>query len=206
MRLENYEKVADIYKKSALTQLIVGVYLLVGVWSCIDFVYQIMPNGNQFVSGKYVVLILGLVKLVDMATGVNSEIISYSKYYMFNLYALIILAVLNIGSNLYLIPRYGVIGAASATLISMVIFNIVKLIYIYLKIHVQPFQKEMLYVLVFGLLASFIAAIVPNTPSIYFNILMKGGIVSLIFGFLIIKYKISPDVNGLFNKLLNNYK
>lgn len=206
MRLENYEKVAEIYKKSALTQLIVGVYLLAGVWSCIDFVYQIMPNGDQFVSGKYVVLILGLVKLVDMATGVNSEIISYSKYYMFNLYALIVLAVLNIGLNLYLINEYQIIGAAFATLISMVIFNSLKLIFIYKKIQIQPFQKEMLYVLTFALLAWFTASVVPNTPSVYLNILMKGVIVTLIFAFLIIKFKISPDVNGLFDKLLNNYK
>jgi len=100
----NTQKIQNIYRKSSLNGLIAGIFLMICIWLSIDDLFRIMPNGERYDGGKYVVLILGLTKLFDMATSVNQHVIGYSKYFRFNFYAVLILAILNIFSNYIFIP------------------------------------------------------------------------------------------------------
>ena len=78
-----------------------------------------MPKGEVYKVGKFVVLFVMLGKLIDMASGANGEIIGLSKYYKFNMYCILFLAVLTVVGNYFLIPALGVTGAALATAISL---------------------------------------------------------------------------------------
>ena len=62
-----------------------------------------------------------------MAFSLNGELIMMSKYFKFNVITILILAVLSIILNYQLIPKFGMIGAAYASLISILIFNLIKL-------------------------------------------------------------------------------
>jgi O-antigen/teichoic acid export membrane protein len=208
MKAKNYVKIKELYQKTALLQLIIGVYLLAGVWACTDSLFDLMPSNNElYRSGKYVILILGLARLVDMATGVNSEIITFSEHYRFNLVSLIGMALINIAFNFFFIASWGfnlgIVGSALATLVTMLIFNGWKTIFIYIKIDIQPLQKRMLAIVGMGIGAWFLAA---NTPSVslpFFNILIKGSVVSVVYWGMIVYLKISEDVNKIFSNLLN---
>ena len=105
---------------------------------------HIMPKGNEYAEGKIIILILGLARLVDMLTGTNTEIIGFSHHYRANLYMLLLLSVVNIALNLVLIKSYGSVGSACATLISMTVFNVAKLIYIYIMLPAEGFNVLML--------------------------------------------------------------
>lgn len=87
----NMEEIEMIYKKSSINSLIIGCFLFLCIWLCLDDLFKIMPKGNEMISAKYVVFWIGMSKLFDMATGVNDIITGYSKYYRFNFYTLIIL-------------------------------------------------------------------------------------------------------------------
>jgi O-antigen/teichoic acid export membrane protein len=107
----------------------------------IDELFGMMPKQEIYRQGKWVMLLVGISKLLDMVTGVNTEIISVSRYYSFNFYSLLFLVIIAVITNSIFIPLYGVNGAAIATLISIVLFNALKLVFIHLKLKMLPFSK-----------------------------------------------------------------
>lgn len=195
-------EIEEIYQKSALNQLIVGLGLLLAVWVSVDEVFSLMPNGETFRDGKFVILILGLARVFDMLTGVNTEIISYSRLYKFNFYLVILLAVTSIGFSRWFIPIYTINGAALATLASLTIYNLLKFIFLWVKLKLQPFSWPVLWILVIGLLAYFAATLLPLIESAHplVRLLLKSSVASAVFGGMVWYFKLSPDINQLVEK------
>jgi O-antigen/teichoic acid export membrane protein len=191
------DEIQEIYHKTSLNQLIVGLWIFLAVWVSIDEIYEIMPNGESFVAGKYVVLILGIARVVDMMTGVNSEILSFSKYYRYNFYLILFMAVIHVSSNWILIPKLHIIGVAFATLLSLTLFNLVKFILLKWKLGMQPFTKETLFALAFALIAYAAASLLPSTGWAFVDAGLQSGLLTVLFGGMIWYFKISPDINQL---------
>jgi O-antigen/teichoic acid export membrane protein len=131
-----------------------------------------------------------------MMTGINNEIIIYSKYYRFNLYLTLFLAVTNILLNLLLIKLYGITGAAMATCISFFLFNVVKFIFIKIKFGFQPFSTKLIPVIAFGIGSWFVSDWLPLSGNAWIDLFYKGAVFSLLFGLSIWGFKISPDINS----------
>lgn len=186
-----------LYQKSALTQFIAGLYIFLGIWVCIDHLFAIMPQSDQFMLGKYVVLFLGMSKLVDMLSGINGEIIVYSKYFRYQSYFILCLAVFNVAANLLWIPIFQINGAALATLSSLSLYNILKFILVKKKYNIQPFTKPMIWVFLIGLFTYICIELIPNVPNHFLNIVINAILVTIIYGGLIIYFKPSPDINHL---------
>ena len=196
-------KVEDIYRRSALLQLIVGAFLLTGAWTCADALFDLMPkNGDVYRTGKNIILILGLARLADMASGPNAEILSLSPLYRFNFISFFALAVLNLTFNILFIKgfHWGIEGSALATLLSIAIINSWRLIFIYQKMHIQPLQPKMFIVIALAIVAYFAAQSTPSISNPILTILTKGIAISLVYGSGIIYFKISEDLNKAFDK------
>ena len=114
-----------LYQRTSINLLIVGLLLFIGIIASVGDIFSIMPNSEEMLAGVSVVLFIGLSKVVDMGTSINDQIIDYSKFYRFRLYALILLAVFNVVCNLLFIPKFQIAGAALATLASIVMYNLV---------------------------------------------------------------------------------
>lgn len=203
-------KVKDLYQRSSLNQLIVGLLLFIGIWANLDDLFLLMPNGEEVAQGKYVVLFLGLSKIVDMATGVNSLIIQHSEYYRFNLVAVIIMAVVNIANNWWMIPTQGILGASIATLISIALFNLIKLLFIYQKLHMQPFNRQTFGVLLVGALAYFssfgISTLGDSTLALIGDIVIRSAWIAGSYVLAIYYFKLSPDINELIEQALQFFR
>lgn len=198
----NIGEIKKIYQKSALYQFLVGVFFLTGIWSCIDDVFALIPNGERYVSGKYVVLVLGIGKLVDLVTGINQLVIGYSRYFRFNLYAMLALAVFNVLCNLVFIPIFHIIGAALATMSSLVLFNMLKLGFIYKKVHIHPFTWPILKVIAIGLAAYMAAYWIPDTGFAFGNIVAKAVLITALFGGATLYWQLAPELNTLISRFL----
>ena len=199
-------QVDSLYNKSSLNLLIFGVLLFVLVMTGIIDLFHLMPGDNfDMHSGYYIVMAIGLAKLVDMATSINSQIINYSKYYRFNVIAILLMAVINIILNLVLIPKYQVIGAAMATFLSLTIYNLIKLIFIYIKFKIQPFSVQTLWVLGIGALSFGLAYIIPNSGYPIANLIMKSIVISAIYLTLTLKLKVSEDINEMWQQLMQKF-
>jgi O-antigen/teichoic acid export membrane protein len=142
--------IRTIYAKSSLNQFIFGGLIFLLVWLNIDIVFLLIPS--KYEAGRMVILFMSLSGVVVMATGLNGIIMLASKYYRYHsLFVFILLAVVVL-TNYIFIPRWGITGAAIASLISTVTYNLLRVGFLYFKFRMQPFNYRFLVVL--GVLAA----------------------------------------------------
>jgi O-antigen/teichoic acid export membrane protein len=196
-------EIHNIYHKTALNQFLLGTLLLIGIAANLDSIFMLMPKGEIYQAGKWVVVIVGAGKLVDMLFGPSSEIIVYSKYYAFNIVLIVLLAVMIITANNILIPAYGIAGAAMGAALTLVVFNAVKFIFIWVKLGLQPFSGAFLKVLLVGGLSWAVHLLIPRVEPVILDIILRSGAITLVFSVLTVWMKISPDANGILSKGLS---
>jgi O-antigen/teichoic acid export membrane protein len=197
----NLRHLKDLYEKSSLNQFLAGWLLFIGIWGSLEGLFLIMPNGEEFVAFRWVVFLLGLSKVIDMLTGVNTLIIQHSRYFHFNFYSVGLLAAINIFNNLLLIPEYGMVGASMATLISVFLYNLAKFIFLWVKMGMQPFGWKTLIVFGVGLLALGLGYLVPisaeNTAFSVGSIVLRSGVIASVYLGIVLWLRISPELNEL---------
>lgn len=199
-------KISDIYKKSSVTLLAAGVLLFLLIWFTMDDIFQLSVDPSKFTYGKQIFLYLGLAKLVDMLTSVNSHIIVYSKYFRFNVLFILIMGVSNVFLNYFLIGEFSIVGAAMATCIALLLFNLIKLTFIYIKFDIHPFSIGIFKVVVIGLATFLIGYYLPDISNHIINILYKGSILSLVYIVAILNFSVSEEINVLYKKYIGTLK
>ncbi|GAB5524171.1 MAG: oligosaccharide flippase family protein [Roseivirga sp.] len=194
--------VLTLYRQTSINQLIIGSLLLIGVWANLASIYQFIPNNEVYIAGMNVVLFIGLGKLTDMFFGVNGEIIVMSRYYRFNVLAVSLLAILTIGLNYLLIPRYGIEGAAIASFMAMFIFNLSKFAFVWVKFSIQPFTLSSAKFACIAGLSLLANHFLPTIENVIIDIPIRSLIIT--FSIMLPTYflKISPEMNGLLDNLL----
>ena len=141
---KDYATLAKLHAQAALNQMLIGGMLLVLVWTHVEALFDLMPNGDIYKAGKWVVLWIGLARWFDMSNGLNSEIILNSPYYRFNLASILFLGLVSFGANYLMIPRYGLTGAAAGSTLSILLFNGLKGGFLWFKLRIQPFGRNTL--------------------------------------------------------------
>ena len=200
---QNFKKIEKNYKDISIHQMIIGVLFYIILILNIDNIFNLIPNSEKFYLGKDTVYIIGLSKLIIMSFSYNSELISLSKYYKFTVITIICLAILTIGLNLFLIPIFGMIGAAYASLISITFYNLLKHIFIKYKMKISPFSINSIKTILVGIFVYFAVLSIPKNDIILIDIFIKTIISSFIFVISIYALKISPDLNKLIKSRLN---
>ena len=194
------EEIQVIYSKASLNSLIFGMLLFLGLAFNLEDIFVLSSNPKAFLGVTNVFLFLGLAKLVDAATGINTQILVYSKYYKYNLMFLLILAVLNIGLNVLFIKNYGLIGAAIATFVSLSIYNIVKYLFIKYSMGMSPFSLDTIKVLVISAFVFLLVYVLPMPANVILSILFRSVLIVLLFVSSIYFSKVSLDFNSLVDK------
>jgi O-antigen/teichoic acid export membrane protein len=198
------ENIRHIYSQSCLNQLIIGLYLLLALWVNIDSLLALMPA--EYSIAKYVILFMGIGYLIDLATGANGAIIGTSIYYRYDTLFMVVLVAFTFVTNLLLIPIYGIVGSGIASCLTYLLFNLLRLAFIKIKFNMQPYSPVFLKVLGFGVIAYIISSLIPATGMHYLDIAMRGSIITIIYGVLIVAFNVSPEVSILTQKALNQLK
>lgn len=124
--------------------------------------------GGAFAAGAAVTLILAVGQLVNAATGPCGTVLNMSGRVAINMYDNIAALLLNILLNLWLIPAYGIIGAAVAWAISLAVVNIARVLQVRALIHALPVTTGMLKGFAAGLAAfaagMIVRLLVPGWP------------------------------------------
>jgi len=203
----DHDTIKLLYKKNSLIQFLSGVCIFGLIWLNVDDLFLFIPNAEVFKSGKYVILLIGISKLFDMSTSINNEMIQFSKYFRFNLIAIILLSVVTIIMNLIFIPLYSIIGAAMALVLTLFIFNVSKTIFIYYKMGLVPFSKEMIPAIILTCAILLIPLVLPfnseNWQQALFIIPFKSVLFCVIFIFMVRIFKISVEMNALIDIAFN---
>ncbi|HAS35204.1 MAG TPA: hypothetical protein DCS15_01855 [Flavobacteriales bacterium] len=189
------DDIRDIYKKTAISQTIVGGILLLMVWLNVEFIFLFLPESYR--DGTWVILLIGLTRLTDMTFSLNNEILDTSKYFRANFVILVALIIMLYGFNLWLIPLYGMEGAGIATLLAFIIFNLIKYLFLKWKVGIGVFTWKNLFA--FTLVLGFIGLDHVIRPDI--NLILSGILKSTLFVglFVLICYrlKLSDDFSSM---------
>ncbi len=203
-RLINENKMNELeilYKKSSLNLFVISGLIFLLIVANINQLYEIIPD--KFSGALLVVFLVSLAKLSDNLIGNNNAILFNSKYYQVVLLLGIGLAIITIGLNVWLIPKYGINGAAFATFVSIIIYNTAKVTYVYTKFGMSPFSsntvKTLLLILV--LVAIFYFWEFPFHPIV--NIGLKSVLIGLLYGFVTYSLNISEDISAILARWLN---
>lgn len=196
-------KIDNIHKRSGLNQLLFGGLVFIGIWANMDNVFQIIPQ--SFSSGKDVVFYLGIGSLIIMATGVNQLILTTSKFYKFQTLFVVILSISIVVSNYIFIPRYGIVGAAIASLIAIFINALSRGIFVWKTMKTQPlsFKTIVLTGIIIG--TYFIQKLIPSTHFIL-DIITRSTVITIVFVTLCYYLKISEDLNRQIHKIVQKFK
>jgi O-antigen/teichoic acid export membrane protein len=200
---KDLQDIKVIYQKTSINQLIIGALLLIGIYINLDNIFELMPKREIYEAGKWVVIIVGIGKLVDMLFGPSSEIIVLSKYYWFNIVLTLFLAGAVIVSNNLLIPLYGVNGAAIGAALTLIAFNAIKYIFILIKLKMQPFQLGSIKVLAIAGMVLAIHFILPKVNNPFLDIFFRSSVVTIAYAGLIFISNASEDGNALLKRLFN---
>jgi Membrane protein involved in the export of O-antigen and teichoic acid len=187
----------DLYKNVSTHQLLFGSAIFLLLWINIDNIYGIIPNGEVYSAGKWVVLLIGIAKLIEMTIGFGSVLISFSKYYHWHLYFLIFIPGLTILLNLLLIPRFGISGAAISTVCAGCISYFLQQWIVLVKLKANPYSWGTLKTIGVIALLFCINYFLPSFENPYFDMLFRTFIISITGVILIYRLRISGQTNEL---------
>ena len=166
--------------------------------------YLLIPS--EYSGGIAVVFIIGLSKFYDVILGNNNAILLNTKYYRTVIFFGLLLVFMMVVLNMLLIPLYGIEGSAWATLISVMVYNTIKLLFVVKKMNLFPFTNKTLksFLIIGVTFLGFYFWEFSFHPII--NIFCKSFLITTIYVYVNYKLSISDEVNDIINKLVLKLK
>ena len=204
MHENKHDEMNILYKKTSINLQVVGGFVMLGIFVNINKLYELVPD--EYAGGILVVFMIGLSKYFDLILGNNNAIIFNTKYYRAVLFLGVLLVLLTIALNMIFIPIYGIIGSAFATLLSITLYSLAKLLFVVKRLDLYPFTKQTLYsiVLTFVLFLAFYFWDFPFYPII--SILFKSVLMTIAYVYLNYKFVISIEINQVMDKIYSKFK
>ena len=141
---KDFANIKHIYHKSVSNLLVIGLMLFGLIWLNIENLVAFLNWVSHKQSGGYdaiskLIFILGIAKLIDLATGVNGQILGTSNYWKFDFFTNLFYILLSIPLNYYLILNYSLEGLAYSNLIALTLYNSIRFTFLYKKFDLQPY-------------------------------------------------------------------
>ncbi|MBR4264301.1 MAG: lipopolysaccharide biosynthesis protein [Paludibacteraceae bacterium] len=139
---QNRDECSRLIRQVSRNLLLVGGFILLAIWLNIDLIYHVLPNGTTYASARNVVLILGVSQLILATFTICLTALNYSRFYVFSLLWSLLMTVCAILLNNYLIPLYGIDGAALSNLLSYGLYYLLIILTVLVvgKIHVTDYR------------------------------------------------------------------
>ena len=188
-------RIDRLYKKTSLNLLVAGIAIFGMVLLHLDDALRLL--GAPYAALTMVVAVSGIAKLVDLATGLNTQILLLSRYWKIEFLTNILLVALSIPLNYWLTKRFNVMGPAYGNLIALCIFNGTRFVLIWKLFRLQPFSWSHIKALGIGAACLLLAGLIPDTGTMVLNILVQSVVFLPIFILLVLRLRISEDINEL---------
>jgi O-antigen/teichoic acid export membrane protein len=204
MHENKHDEMNILYKKTSINLQMVGGYVMLGIFVNINKLYEMVPP--EYAGGILVVFMIGLSKYFDLILGNNNAIIFNTKYYRTVLFLGVVLVILTVVLNMIFIPIFGIIGSAFATLLSITLYSLAKLLFVVKKLNLYPFTNQTLYsiALTLVLFLAFYFWEFPFNPII--SIVLKSILMTIAYVYLNYKFVISIEINQVIDNVLRKFK
>lgn len=164
--------------------------------------------GSGFIAGSLAMMILCIGQMVNAATGSVGFMLMMTGRPLANSLNSGLLCTTNILLNIYLIPRYGIVGAACASAFSITAIQLLRLAEVWYFLRMHPYRWDFLKPVFSGLFAVIIVTMISHsgisTAGMFRLPILVTLFLSCYVGFLWL-LKLSPEdhlvLNGLRRKL-----
>lgn len=195
---QNHEECSHLIGQVTRNMLLIGGFILLVIWVNIDLIFHILPNGATYASAKNVVLILGVSQLVLATFSICFTALNYSRFYAFSLLLSLILTVSALLLNNYLVPLYGMDGAAMSNLLSYGLYYVLTICTVVPLCRIRVIDRRWWTILALLVVLFAINALwcrFAPTMNIWADSLLRSAV--LIGGGALIAYKaeLSPEIN-----------
>lgn len=198
---KNYSKINLIYQRSGINLLIASLGIFLIVWLSYTDAVNTFRLKPAYMQSKWIFFFLGLARVIDLGTGVNSTIIGTSTYWRFEFISGMILLTLAVPLNYFLVKEFGIIGAGYSNLISLTIYNIIRIIFLKRKFNMHPFSHKTIYTILLAFVSYAICYYTFLSFHGFFAIMLKTTVFTALYGGGIIYFDLSPDVLPVWDTL-----
>lgn len=195
---QNREECSHLINQVTRNMLLIGGFILLAMWVNIDLIFHILPNGATFAQAKNVVLILGVSQLVLATFTICYTTLNYSRFYAFSLFISLALTISALMLNNYLVPLYGMNGAALSNLLSYGLYVALTILFVVSLCQIRVIEKRWWFILLLLVVLFAINTLwcqFAPTMNIWADSLLRSAV--LIGGGALIAYKseLSPEIN-----------
>jgi hypothetical protein len=103
---------------------------------------------------------------------------------------------------MWLLPVYGILGAAYASLAALLIYNLLKLVLVVVNYKIQPYSSKTIVVLVLSIGIYFAVTNMSSVENLYLDIIIKSFVSLFVYLGICYKINLSTSINQLIDKLL----
>lgn len=186
-------RMQGMHREVSLMNLIVGCYIFLAIWINLDNIFSLMPA--SYAAGRYVFLFLGLGRIFEMYSGLTGVILITSKRYRYDFTFSILLVFMTVGTNALLIPPLGMTGAALATMTTVIVYNLLRIFFVWRFFRLRPFAWGDMSILGLTLAGVLLSALIPQIGPWWLDAPVRTAVVSLLFALPVYRLKVSPPLN-----------
>jgi len=198
---KNRALIQRIYQRSSINQLIFSAGLFLLIWLNFIDAVNTFHLKETYLNAYYVFLLLGLTRIIDMGTGVNSQIIATSTYWRFEMVSGIILLSLMLPLNYILTKRYDIIGPGIANLVSISIYNLIRIVFLWKKFRLFPFTIQSVYTVLLAVACFAVCYFSFSTIHGFAGLVLRSVVFCILYGTGVIYLRLSPDVIPVWNTI-----
>ena len=202
-RSKNISLINRLYQKTSLNLMIAGL----GIFGLVMLNIREISNilGPAYASLALIVLISGVAKLIDLSTGLNTQILLLSKYWKLDFLTNMLFVALSIPLNYWLTKQFNTLGPAYGNLIALIIFNGIRYGMIWKLFGLQPFTWKNLQALFLAIVLFVPIWFIGELFSPMTGMAIKCVVFSVSFGYFILRWNVSSDLNDLFKVVIKRF-
>lgn len=154
--MSDYHRQGDVGEMGKLYKLIVRWIVSLSLpLAIIIIIYSkkiMLLFGVEYLSASNVLMVLTTAAFIQTLFGGGGQTLTMTGFTKVNLFNSIIVVLINITLNLLWIPQYGIIGAAYATLISMALLGLLRIVEVNHLIKITPFSLKLMKPIIAGVI------------------------------------------------------
>ena len=201
---KDMQKLDRLYKKTALNLLIFAAGILGFVVLGTPLMIELLGDG--YAGLPFLMFTLGLGKLIDLGTGLNSQILQLSKHWKIDLFTNMLFVILSVILNYFLTRSFGISGTAVGSVVAILLYNSVRFLFIRQIYKLQPFSWRNGLVLIITTVTTGILWLIPNYGNAWILIPLKLLVFGGIYATTIIRLNISDDISDLYKQIITRFR
>lgn len=198
-RDKDMQKLDRLYKKTALTLLIVAA----GIMGCVLINASLAVHylGETYALLPFLMLVLGIGKLIELGTGLNAQILQLSKHWRIDLFTNMLFVIVSIILNYLLTKKYGMVGTAYGSVIAVFLFNFIRFVYIRKIYSLQPFSVNNAIALLIAFTLAGFCHFIKISNHLVLNHVLKTLLFISGYAYLVIRLNLSVDISDLYAEM-----